>query len=72
LQQVHVQRAKAPRVAGADGREQQLPTGTIVNSAQWVRWIEVELALNKKAARAVAGSTSFQRIIPEIFVTEQY
>jgi hypothetical protein len=71
LQQVRVQRAKAPRAA-ADGREQQLPTGTIVNSAQWVRWMEVALALNKKAARAVAGLTRFQRIIPESFMTEQY
>jgi hypothetical protein len=32
----------------------------------------MELALNKKAAGAVAGSTRIQRIIPEIFVTEQY
>jgi len=30
------------------------------------------LALNKTTARAVAGSTRFQRIIPEIFMTEQY
>jgi hypothetical protein len=34
--------------------------------------MEVALALNKKAARAVAGLTRFQRIIPESFMTEQY